>query len=128
MYERAKMPCGQRDRSSRSSASSSDRLIFVRSAIVVREICCSSRRDLRRAPKVEVMANDRRDALKTSNTPEMPQASTVGGVDQRDCFTENVWPAIVAVPFRLRGRPVYGPTEYVTVPLPLDRKSKRLNS
>ena len=27
-------------------------------------------------------------------------------IDQRDCFTERVWPAIVAVPFRLRGLPV----------------------
>ena len=27
-------------------------------------------------------------------------------IAQRDCFTENVWPAIVAEPFRLRGLPV----------------------
>jgi len=26
-------------------------------------------------------------------------------IAQRDCFTENVWPAMVAVPFRLRGLP-----------------------
>jgi len=27
-------------------------------------------------------------------------------IDQRVCFTERVWPAIVAVPFRFRGLPV----------------------
>src|SRR4029453_8175053 len=37
----------------------------------------------------------------------------------RDCLTVTVCPAIVIVPVRLRGRPVYGATEKVTVPFPL---------
>src|SRR5437667_9588679 len=36
-----------------------------------------------------------------------------------DCLTANVCPAIVIVPLRLFGWPVYGATEYVAVPLPL---------
>ena len=36
-----------------------------------------------------------------------------------DCLTLKICPAIVIVPLRFFGRPVYAATEYVTVPLPL---------
>src|SRR5947207_13262108 len=55
MNARRKIPDGQCDTSSRSSASSSDCLIFVCSAIVPRLICCCSRRWRRRAPKLSGM-------------------------------------------------------------------------
>ena len=36
----------------------------------------------------------------------------------RDCLTVNVCPAIVIWPLRFPARPLYGATEYVTVPFP----------
>src|SRR6185503_13069497 len=52
MKARRKMPAGQRDTSSRSSAWRSARLIFVSAAIEDNEICRRSRSPRSRAPKL----------------------------------------------------------------------------
>src|SRR6476646_8300407 len=55
MKARRKIPDGQWDTSSRSSASSNATLIFVCSAMEASEICCRSRCWRNRAPKLSAM-------------------------------------------------------------------------
>ena len=70
MKARRKMPAGQCDTSSRSSASRRATLIFVCSAIDVRVICCRSRCWRSRAPKLSGMRHTSQ-ATKTRSQAQM---------------------------------------------------------